>query len=142
MKAFLSSTYEDLKVHRAVLLDTLHKMGDHLRVIAMEHFGADPRPPLLLCQEKVSECDAYVGIFGWRYGSIDQGSRFSMTEIEYRTALAKNIPAFLYLMSEAQAVPPSAIDTGAGASKLRKFKQEITGRHVVQKFTTPEDLSR
>ncbi len=142
MRVFLSSTYEDLKAHRGVLLDTLQKMGDHLRIVAMEYFGADPRPPLLVCQEKVSECDAYVGVFGWRYGSIDQESRLSMTEIEYRTALAKNIPAFLYLMSENQAVPPAAIDTGPGASKLKKLKQEMAGRHIFQRFTTPEDLSR
>lgn len=142
MKVFLSSSYEDLKAYRSVLLDTLQKMGDYLQIVAMEHFGADPRPALEVCQDKVAECDAYIGIFGWRYGSIDQTSRLSMTEIEYRTALARNIPTFLYLLSEDQAVPPATIDTGVGASKLRRLKREIAGRHVFQKFTTPEDLSR
>jgi hypothetical protein len=55
MKVFLSSSYEDLKAYRDVLLDTLQKMGDHLQVVAMEHFGADPRPALEVCQDKVSE---------------------------------------------------------------------------------------
>lgn len=65
-----------------------------------------------------------------------------MTEIEYRTALAKKIPTFLYLLSEGQAVPPANIDTGICAVKLKRLKKEIAGRHIFQKFTTPEDLGR
>ncbi len=142
MRVFLSSTYEDLKAHREVLMDTLRKMGDEVQTVAMEHFGSDPRSPYEVCQEKVSECDVYIGLFGWRYGSVEPKSRLSMTEIEYRTALAKGVPPYLYFLSEKQAVLPAAVDMGVAADKIRKLKEEMAGHHVVQTFTTPEDLSR
>lgn len=142
MRVFLSSTYEDLREHRRVLIDTLQKMGDGFKVTAMEHFGADPRKPFELCQEKVAESDVYIGMFGWRYGNVEPGSKLSMTELEYRTALAKNKPTYLYFLAENQAVAPSLVDVGASATKIRRLKEEMTGRHVIQRFTTPEDLAR
>lgn len=142
MKVFLSSTFADLYDHRRVLLDTLRKMGDDIAVAAMEDFGSDPRNPIELCTKKVAECDAYVGVLGTRYGSIDKSSGMSITEIEYRTALARQLPVLLYLTSDEYLVKPSMVDTGAAARKLQRLRQEVSERHVVQRFSTPEDLTR
>ena len=142
MKVFISSTYQDLKAHRGVLIETLRKMGDDINVVAMEDFGGDPRSPYEVCQDKVRGVDVYVGIFGWRCGSPEKLSQLSMIEIEYRTALGTAIPTYLYLISEEQLVLPSAVETGSGARRLDRLKKELLSRHVVQRFTTPEDLSR
>jgi hypothetical protein len=142
MKVFLSSTFSDLRQHRLVLLDTLMKMGTNIELIAMEYFGSDPTTPIQLSALKVSRSDIYIGVFGWRYGSIDRLSKMSITEIEYRTALAARLPVLLYLFSEDYAVKPNMIETGRGATKIRKLRKEISDNHTVQFFSTPEDLAR
>jgi hypothetical protein len=141
-KVFLSSTYTDLVQHREVLIDTLHRFDPPLELCAMEFFGASERNPIAICQEKVAASDIYVGLFGWRYGFVDKRMRMSVTEIEYRAALTHDIPTFLYLMSEAYSITPSAVDTGRKGAAIRRLRAEVQQRHTVQFFTTPEDLSR
>lgn len=142
MKIFLSSTFRDLESHRSVLLDTLRKMGPDIRILAMEDFGASASAPIELSLKKVKEADIYVGVFGWRYGTIDARSNMSITEAEYRTALAKRIPVLLYMASEDYAVKPSAVEVGEGAIRIATLKKEMAANHVIQPFATPEDLSR
>ena len=100
MKVFLSSTFADLDRHREVLIDTLMRMSPDVEVLSMEHFGSRPSPPVELSVSKVRQADVYVGIFGWRYGTVDKQSNMSITEVEYRTALATGIPVLLYFASE------------------------------------------
>lgn len=142
MKVFLSSTYKDLQQHRRVLIDTLSKLGTNIVLVAMEYFGSNPLDPIQLSVQKVSESDVYIGVFGWRYGAVDRYSKMSITEIEYRTALAKGLPVLLYLSSENFPVIPTMVDTGRGATKIRNLRKEILERHTVQFFSTPEDLAR
>ena len=142
MRVFLSSTYSDLRQHREVLMDTLRRMGEGIDLLAMEYFGSDPRNAIQLSTQKVSEADLYVGVFGLRYGAIDKPSKMSITEVEYRTALAKRLPVLLYLTSEEYPVDPRTVDTGRSASKIRKLRKEIEEHHVTQRFSTPEDLGR
>jgi hypothetical protein len=142
MRIFISSTFSDLKQHRQMLLDTLMRMGTDVQISAMEYFGASPENPIKLSINKVKEADIYVGIFGWRYGSVDKDSKMSVTELEYRTALTEQMPILLYLLSENYAVRPEAVDTGRNATKIKNLKKEVTEHHTVQFFSTPEDLSR
>ena len=142
MKIFVSSTYHDLRQHRRVVLDTLLTLRAGIEVLAMEYFGGNPSDTVTVSREFVSNADLYLGVFGWRYGSIDRQTKMSVTEVEYRTALALQIPTYLYLIAEDQAVPPDAFDTGTGARRIRRLKAEIQGRHTVQFFTSPEDLGR
>lgn len=139
---FLSSTYNDLAAHRSLLIDTFQRIEPPIGLSAMEFFGADERSAIKLCQEKVTQCDFYVGLFGWRYGYVDKLTRMSITEVEYRTALAKDIPTLLYLLSEKYAVLPSGVDSGQKGAAIRRLRNEVQERHVVQFFTSPEDLSR
>jgi Domain of unknown function (DUF4062)/YEATS family len=141
MRVFLSSTYSDLKHHRGLLIDTLQRAGD-FQLQTMEYFGANPESPVAVCRSKVSESEVYVGFFGWRYGSLVPSARYSMTELEYRTALTRYIPTYLYLISPEVPVTPDLIDRGADAQRLERLKREMQVRHTVQTFTTPEDLSR
>ena len=42
----------------------------------------------------IDESDVYMLILGGRYGSIDEESDLSYTELEYKYALSKNMPVF------------------------------------------------
>jgi hypothetical protein len=142
VKIFVSSTYTDLTQHRRVLLDALHQLSPEISVYAMEYFGASSTDAIDVSRRKVLECDLYVGILGWRYGSVDRRTQMSITEVEYRSALAKRIPTLLYLTSESAPVLPAAVDTGSPAKMIRRLRAEVKDRHLVQMFTTPEDLAR
>ena len=109
MKIFLSSTFQDLEAHRSVLMDTMLRMDENIHVLAMETFGSSTSTPTDYSVAKVRQADAYVGVYGWRYGTIDNESKMSITEVEYRTALACRIPLLLYFASEEQEVKPSAV---------------------------------
>jgi hypothetical protein len=48
--------------------------------IAMEDYVAGDERPLDKCLEDVRACQAYVGIFAWRYGFIPNGYDKSITQ--------------------------------------------------------------
>ena len=66
MKVYVSSTFVDLREHRAAAIKVLRQLGHE--VVAMEDYVADSAVPLKKVLTDVAGCDAYVGIFAWRYG--------------------------------------------------------------------------
>ena len=59
-RIFLSSTAIDLREHREKASDAILRLGD--LPVAMETFGALPNEPVSVCQDKVRQCDARIGI--------------------------------------------------------------------------------
>src|SRR5688572_4281490 len=68
-RVFVGSTYEDLQLHRAAVLEALHKL--EIALVGIEYFGSKTQPPLEACLAAVAKSTAYLGIFAMRYGSID-----------------------------------------------------------------------
>lgn len=146
MKAYLSSTYDDLKEYR-------RRAGDELRrlrfdVLDMEHYVAADARPVDQCLADVEGSDLYVGIFAHRYGFIpdaeNPGHR-SITELEYRHAVEKNIPRLIFLV-------PSDISwelkfhdavTGEGdaGKRIRGLREELAKERLMMEFTTPDQLA-
>ena len=98
MKIFISSTTEDLSDYRLAVINALLLSGH--KPICMEHHAAGDQVPLKECVKQVSDCNAYVGIFAWRYGFIPPKSKISITESEYREAIMHNIPTLIFLLNE------------------------------------------
>jgi hypothetical protein len=81
VKIFLSSTFIDLvKVRSDVSQWLTSVFGADL--IIMETIGSDTAPPDINSVRRVRECDFFVGIYAYRYGTIDQISGKSITELE------------------------------------------------------------
>jgi len=81
---------------RKKVAETLRQLGH--TVIGMEDYTADGRPPLKKVLADIAECDAYLGIFAWRYGYIpreDNPRKLAITELEYREALRLNPDVWL-----------------------------------------------
>lgn len=68
MRIFVSSTFEDLKEHRAAAIHVLRQLGHE--VLAMEDLIAASATPLAKVLEMVDRSEAYVGVFAWRYGYV------------------------------------------------------------------------
>src|SRR6266487_2744088 len=120
MRIFVSSSFEDLREHRAAAIRVLRQLGHE--VLAMEDMVAGPATPLAKVLEMVDRSEAYVGIFAWRYGYVPgrdgmpapqiqppvDGAVYgvtSVTEYEYLRAVQRKLPVLAFLLNEQWAWP-------------------------------------
>ena len=67
-KAFVSSTFEDLKDHRAHVIRSLQRAG--FFVDPMEEWPADSEEPKRFSQDRLSGCDLCVLLIAFRRGYV------------------------------------------------------------------------
>ena len=137
---FISSTFADLMRHRSLVRDAVAKLEFGSK--AMELFGALPDTPKEECLRLVRSVQAYVGIFGMKYGHVDTATGKSLTQLEYEEAQAIRLPTLVYLIDEdAHPVLPKHVETGPSAEKLSNLKSQLKRSNVVNFFSSPEDLA-
>ena len=137
---FVSSTFTDLQRHRLLVREAIGRLQYDSQ--AMEFFGALTDTPKEECLRLVRHANVYVGIFAMRYGFVDPQSGKSLTQLEYQEAQAIRLPSLIYVIDEeAHPVLPKHVDTGSSAEKLRDFKEVLKRSHVVNFFSSPEDLA-
>jgi hypothetical protein len=119
MKVYLSSTYLDLKRHRKAVGIALRKA--QYDVVMMEEYAARDLTVEFACQGDVADCEAYVGVFAWRYGHIPEdnnpGGR-SITELEYAAAAAYRIPCLVFLLKDDARWPKKLKDADLARIKV------------------------
>ncbi len=77
-----------------------------------------------------------------RYGFVDPQSGKSLTQLEYEEAQALHLPSLIYVIDEeTHPVLPKHVDTDTSAEKLRDLKGVLKKSHVVNFFSSPEDLA-
>lgn len=95
---FISSTYEDLIPYREEVQRNLIRLEQIVK--GMEYFGSSPKDSLTVCLSQVRESKLFVGILGMRYGSVDEDSGLSYSQLEYQEAIKNGIPTLIYIMDE------------------------------------------
>lgn len=135
---FVSSTYEDLIPYREEVQRVLTRLEQIVK--GMEYFGSNPQKPLNVCLKNVRESKVFVCILGMRYGSIEEESQKSFSQLEYEEAVKYEIPTLIYIINEDHPIPPKYVDKGEHAKLLADFKQTLRKKHMVSFFTTPADL--
>ena len=143
MKVFLSSTYEDLALHRGTVEDSLAISS--IQFNAMEHFGSTPCAPIQTCLNAVDSSDAFIGVLGVRYGGTPPRCCQSYTEREYRRARSNNLPILMFLIDERDAaVAPQHVvnETPDQQRRLRALKDFVCRHHTVTFFKNADDLAR
>jgi hypothetical protein len=145
-KIYVSSTYADLRDHRAATIGQLRRMQH--AVTAMEDYTARDESSAVACTGDVAASDLYVGLVAWRYGHIppnDNPLCRSVTELEYQAAVDCGVPRLVFLLDEASSWPPSFLDahTGAGdaGKRIRDFRKRLAEERLASMFTSPEDLA-
>jgi hypothetical protein len=94
LKIFISSVARELSEERRALQEEIQKLQDLF--VGMEFFGSDPSKPADYCVRKVEASDLYVGLFGNDYGSVDEATGMSFTQLEYEAAASKHIPCLIF----------------------------------------------
>ena len=94
----------------------------------MAYFTARDDKPAEYCRQKVSDCDVYVGLIGFRYGSPVRDERDkSYVELEYETAGQAGLTRLVFLLSEhpTVALPTDAVMDVKFGDRQDQFRQNI-----------------
>ena len=98
LQVFVSSTYNDLSEERQAAVEAILKSGNI--PTGMELFKSGNVSQLKTIKKWIDESDVYLLILGGRYGSIENKSKLSYTQLEYNYAVKKKIPYFAVVISE------------------------------------------
>lgn len=139
LKVMISSTARDLPEHREKVMHACMRLG-MFHPEMMEHLSAEDANAVQVSLRMVEEADLYLGVFGFRYGYIPPNSETSVTEMEYNRAVERGIPQLIFLMDDDHPVKPSDVETGAGAEKLKAFKERLKADRVVGFFKSADEL--
>jgi tetratricopeptide (TPR) repeat protein len=102
-RAFVSSTFDDLKEHRAHVIAALRHAG--IDVDPMEEWTAATDEPKQFSQDRMKGCDLCVLLVGWRRGHVPDGARLSITQLEYRAAVDAGLDVLVFMLKEDAAWP-------------------------------------
>jgi len=139
VQVYLSSTYIDLKDYRETVYRTLCKI-EGVQVVAMEDYVACDERPVNRCLNDVEKCDAYIGLFAWRYGFIPDGREYSITNLEYLKAIETNKPTFIFLLNDKVTWIDDFIDKPL--DNIENLRKELEDSLIVSYFKNKEDLSK
>lgn len=146
MKVYISSTFEDLREHRAAVQKALRRMGHD--VISMEEYGAEAAKPLARCREDVRAADVYLIVLAWRYGYVppdDNPDKQSVTRLEFEEAKRAGKPVLAFMVDPNAPWPPSQIDAispdNDAAEAIRSFRDEVGMNYLAGIFRTADELA-
>ena len=119
----VSSTFTDLKEHRAALIKAIKGAG--LTDVAMENDAAKPVDVIDSSLQMVRDCSAYIAVISHKYGQTPKSTErnpgtVSITELEFDEALRLNRPILLFIMGEEHPVLKADVETNA--TKRKKLK--------------------
>ena len=130
-KAFVSSTYVDLKDHRAHVIRALRRMGVH--VDPMEDWTSDTNEPTKFCLERIEDCDLCILLVAFRRGHVPDGGDSSITQLECEQAKKLGIHVLPFLLDE-DAEWRRRFDELDKDVKIREWREQLRNRHGVELF--------
>ncbi len=142
LQVFVSSTYTDLIEERQSAVEAILDAG-HIPA-GMELFKGG-KSQMKTIQKWIDNSDIYMLILGGRYGSIEDKSKLSYTQLEYEYAISKNMPVFAIVLEDSFLFA-KAIESGKkeifeseNIEKYNKFK-EIVKTNVVRFASNKSDI--
>ncbi len=136
LKAFVSSTFTDLKDHRARAIAALRRSGFH--VDPMEDWDANSNEPSRFCLERLDGCDLCILLVAFRKGFVPQGQTCSITQMEYDEARKRGIPVLVFMLDD-DAPWPRRFDEMQSDPGIRKWREQLMLARGVGKFGLAAD---
>jgi tetratricopeptide (TPR) repeat protein len=118
-------------------LDAVSRVG--MAPADMRYFAARDGKPADYCRQRVRECEIYVAVIGFRYGSIVPGESVSYTELEFDEASTAGLPRLVFLLGKPVGLPATLVDADRDA--VEGFRQRLSSAGlVVRSFTSAAAL--
>src|ERR1035441_1168718 len=124
----LSSTFTDLKEHRAALIKAIKGQG--LTDVAMENDSAKPDVDVIDSSlQMVRDASAYIGVISRKYGQTPlcparNPNQLSITELEFNEAQRLGRPILLFIMGDKHLLREADVETDPGKKeKLNAFRE-------------------
>lgn len=139
-QVFISSTYTDLIEERKKIQEIL-LMADCIPA-GMEAFVATNDKQFNVIKKVIDLCDYYVLIVGGRYGSVNEATGLSYTEMEYDYAVGKNIPVLVFCLDSDVNLPDEKKETTPDKQqKLLRFKEKAMKNRLASIWKNMAELS-
>lgn len=138
-QVFISSTYSDLLKERRRVLDVL-LMADCIPA-GMENFVATDDEQFSVIKKVIDLCDYYILILGKCYGSVNEATGISYTEMEYNYAIDKGIPVLVFVLDDSVEVDDDKIEKDdIKKGKLAEFKSRAMRNRLASVWKDQSDL--
>src|SRR5689334_11802653 len=108
LKAFVSSTFTDLKAHRARAIALLR--GGGLHGDPMEDWSAASEEPRTFCLERMKDCALCILLVAFRKGFVADSETLSITQMEYQYAIEHGISVLPFLLDDGETNWPEEFD--------------------------------
>ena len=140
-QVFISSTYSDLIDERRQVLEVL-LMADCIPA-GMENFVATDDEQFGVIKKVIDLCDYYILILGRRYGSLNENSGISYTEMEYNYAIDKGIPVLVFVLDDSVEITKDKEEQDdIKRGKLAEFKSKAMRNRLASVWKDKSDLLR
>jgi len=130
-KAFVSSTFDDLKEHRAHVISSLRRAG--FDVDPMEDWSANSEEPKQFSQDRLEGCHLCVLLVAFRRGYVPVGEAQSITQLEYETAVKQGVEVLPFLLDE-KAPWPRQFDELEKDPQCKPWREKLRQEHGVEWF--------
>ena len=141
MRAFLSSTFWDLRAERKAGPEAIKEFGHEVE--AMEVFIAKPIEPLKAVLGNLRGCDFMVLLVGSRAGSlVPRRKGLTYTQAEYRLARRLKTPIFLFVKTNRGKWRNSELKGSAKRLSLERFHATATKRYLPSHFSSSKELKK
>lgn len=138
-QVFISSTYSDLMNERKQVLDIL-LMADCIPA-GMENFVATDDEQFNVIKKVIDLCDYYVLILGRRYGSVNETTGISYTEMEYNYAIDKGIPVLVFALDDSVEIDDEKKEKDdIKRGKLAEFKSKAMRNRLASVWRDQSEL--
>lgn len=119
-------------------MDAVLRAGFH--PVEMDTFTANPLPPADYCRARIKDCDVFVGVIGFRYGSlVPELQETSYVDLEFQEATRAGTPRLIFLLDDEAPITRSMVDIDG--RRIDEFRQRLlTAGTVVHRFRTPGEL--
>lgn len=140
-QVFVSHTADMAKIPagRSFVQAALDAIGRaRMASVDMRYFAAREGSPAEYCRRRVRECEIYVAVIGFRYGSLVDGEGVSYTELEFLAATAAGLPRLVFLLAEEARVSGGRDPDGAPVAAFRRRLADAG--LIVRTFTSGDGL--
>lgn len=140
LNVFLSSTSTDLWSYREVVYHAIERL-DGFHCVRMEDFGARDINSRTFCEQRVAECQVFVGVIGHVHGSCPTDSEMSFTECEYEAAVRHQKPRLLFVTPDDFGVPANLIEPDKKRERQTAFRRRVDSERIRDSFDSPDALA-